>query len=106
MKMDIGIQKLCFIDVNAQCTAGSIPCRSALDINTPIPIGRNTEETVKIAGHPVHPMLIVFPLGLLGTAVIFDIIRLTHRTENGPPWPVRDRCRNHRRPAGSRIRAN
>jgi uncharacterized membrane protein len=24
----------------------------------------------------VHPMLIVFPLGLLGAAVIFDIIRL------------------------------
>lgn len=31
---------------------------------------------MKIAGHPVHPMLIVFPLGLLATAVIFDIIRL------------------------------
>jgi uncharacterized membrane protein len=27
-------------------------------------------------GHPIHPMLIVFPLGLLGMAVIFDIIRL------------------------------
>jgi uncharacterized membrane protein len=27
-------------------------------------------------GHPVHPVLIVFPLGLLATAVIFDIIRL------------------------------
>lgn len=29
---------------------------------------------VKIFGHPIHPMLIVFPLGLLGTAVIFDLI--------------------------------
>ena len=29
---------------------------------------------VKFLGHPVHPMLIVFPLGLLGTAVIFDLI--------------------------------
>ena len=29
---------------------------------------------VKILGHPIHPMLIVFPLGLLGTAVIFDLI--------------------------------
>jgi uncharacterized membrane protein len=29
---------------------------------------------VKILKHPVHPMLIVFPLGLLGTAVIFDLI--------------------------------
>jgi len=30
----------------------------------------------KVAGHVVHPMLIVFPLGLLGTAVIFDILWL------------------------------
>jgi uncharacterized membrane protein len=34
------------------------------------------ESRVKFAGHPVHPMLIVFPLGLLTTAVIFDIISL------------------------------
>jgi uncharacterized membrane protein len=34
------------------------------------------ESKTKVAGHPVHPMLIVFPLGLLGTAVIFDIIYL------------------------------
>jgi len=31
---------------------------------------------VKILRHPVHPMLIVFPLGLLGTAVIFDLIAM------------------------------
>jgi uncharacterized membrane protein len=34
------------------------------------------ESKVKVAGHPVHPMLVVFPLGLLATAVIFDIIYL------------------------------
>jgi uncharacterized membrane protein len=34
------------------------------------------QSRVKFAGHPVHPMLVVFPLGLLGTAVIFDIIYL------------------------------
>lgn len=34
------------------------------------------ESRVKFAGHPVHPMLIVFPLGLLATAVIFDVICL------------------------------
>jgi uncharacterized membrane protein len=34
------------------------------------------ESKVKFAGHAVHPMLIVFPLGLLATAVIFDIIYL------------------------------
>ena len=27
-------------------------------------------------GHAIHPVLIVFPLGLLSTAVIFDIIYL------------------------------
>jgi uncharacterized membrane protein len=34
------------------------------------------ESRTKLFGHPVHQMLVVFPLGLLGTAVIFDIIRL------------------------------
>jgi uncharacterized membrane protein len=30
---------------------------------------------VKLFGHPVHQMLIVFPLGLLGSSVVFDIIQ-------------------------------
>jgi uncharacterized membrane protein len=30
----------------------------------------------KAVGHPVHPMLIVFPLGLLASALIFDLIAL------------------------------
>lgn len=34
------------------------------------------ESRVKFAGHPLHPMLVVFPLGLLATAVVFDIIYL------------------------------
>lgn len=33
------------------------------------------ESKTKVAGHPLHPMLIVFPLGLLATASIFDAIR-------------------------------
>jgi uncharacterized membrane protein len=32
------------------------------------------ESRIKLLGHPVHPMLIVFPLGLLATAVIFDVL--------------------------------
>ncbi len=32
------------------------------------------ESKVKLAGHPIHPMLIVFPLGLLATSLIFDIV--------------------------------
>lgn len=34
------------------------------------------ESRAKLLGHPVHPMLVVFPIGLLVTAVIFDIIYL------------------------------
>jgi uncharacterized membrane protein len=34
------------------------------------------ESKAKALGHPIHQMLIPFPLGLLGTAVIFDIIYL------------------------------
>src|SRR5204862_4001267 len=30
----------------------------------------------KLFGHPIHQMLIVFPLGLLATSFIFDIIYL------------------------------
>jgi uncharacterized membrane protein len=32
------------------------------------------ESRAKLAGHAIHPMLIVFPLGLLAMAVIFDIL--------------------------------
>ena len=34
------------------------------------------ESRVKLLGHPIHPMLIVFPLGLLATAVLFDVLYL------------------------------
>lgn len=34
------------------------------------------ESRIKVAGHPLHPMLIVFPLGLLATAVAFDVAAL------------------------------
>src|SRR3954451_1321504 len=40
------------------------------------------ESKAKLLGHPIHPMLIVFPLGLLATAVIFDGIALA-RGEGG-----------------------
>jgi uncharacterized membrane protein len=32
------------------------------------------ESKAKLFGHPIHPMLIPFPLGLLGMAVIFDLL--------------------------------
>ena len=34
------------------------------------------ESRAKFLGHPAHQMLIVFPLGLLATGVIFDVIHL------------------------------
>ncbi len=39
------------------------------------------ESRAKIFGHAIHSILIVFPLGLLSTAVIFDVIYLA--TGNG-----------------------
>jgi uncharacterized membrane protein len=57
---------------------------------TPVPGDRASvlkEERMgngaKLFGHPIHQMLIVFPLGLLGMAVIFDIIRLAAGIELG-----------------------
>src|SRR5205814_319961 len=45
--------------------------------STQIVEGVDMESRVNLFGHPVHQMLIVFPLGLLGTSVVFDLIHLT-----------------------------
>ncbi|WP_420147369.1 DUF2231 domain-containing protein, partial [Spirosoma sp.] len=34
------------------------------------------ESKAKLAGHAAHPILVVFPLGLLATSVIFDGVYL------------------------------
>jgi uncharacterized membrane protein len=34
------------------------------------------ESRAKLLGHPIHQMLIVFPLGLLAMAVVFDLIAI------------------------------
>ena len=34
----------------------------------------------KLFGHPIHQMLIVFPLGLLAAAVIFDVVRIVNQS--------------------------
>jgi uncharacterized membrane protein len=39
------------------------------------------ESKAKIVGHPIHPILIPFPLGLLSTSVVFDVVHLL--TGNG-----------------------
>jgi uncharacterized membrane protein len=42
------------------------------------------ESRAKLFGHSIHQMLIVFPLGLLGMAVIFDVIHLLR----GGTWSI------------------
>src|SRR5438270_7642408 len=49
----------------------------ARSFSTQIVEGVDMESRVNLFGHPVHQMLIVFPLGLLGTSVVFDLIHLT-----------------------------
>lgn len=39
----------------------------------------------RLFGHLIHPMLIVFPLGLLGTSLVFDIL---HLTTGGTNWAL------------------
>jgi hypothetical protein len=54
----------------------------------------------KTQRHPIHPMLIVFPLGLLGTAVAFDIVGLS---EGDASWPAAPYPRYPRVPAGIQV---
>lgn len=39
----------------------------------------------RLFGHPIHQMLIVFPLGLLATSLFFDI---AHLASGNPQWGV------------------
>lgn len=43
------------------------------------------ESHAKAAGHPIHQMLVMFPLGLLPTAVIFELIGFA---VDDPIWPT------------------
>src|SRR5258705_10959842 len=44
------------------------------------------ESKAKLLGHPIHPMLITFPIGLLTTSVIFDVIGLLVNQNNTANW--------------------
>ncbi len=39
------------------------------------------ESRVKLLGHPIHPMLVVLPLGLLSIGVLFDVVYLVTGTD-------------------------
>ena len=41
------------------------------------------ESRAKLFGHAIHPILIVYPLGLLSAAVVFDVIYLV---TGNPTW--------------------
>ena len=41
------------------------------------------ESRARMMGHPIHPILVSFPLGLLTTAVIFDVV---HLLTGGARW--------------------
>ena len=43
------------------------------------------ESKAKMFGHAIHPILIVFPLGLLATSVIFDVVYLL---TSSPTWHI------------------
>jgi uncharacterized membrane protein len=45
--------------------------------------GEGMESKAKMMGHPIHPILVPFPLGLLTTSVIFDVV---HLLAGGPRW--------------------
>ena len=41
------------------------------------------ESKARVMGHPIHPILVPFPLGLLTTSVIFDVV---HLITGGARW--------------------
>jgi uncharacterized membrane protein len=43
------------------------------------------QAKARLFGHPIHQMLIVFPLGLLGTSLLFDIL---HLSTGGEHWAL------------------
>ena len=43
------------------------------------------QAKARLFGHPIHQMLIVFPLGLLGTSLLFDILFLA---TGGDHWAL------------------
>lgn len=55
----------------------SIGCSRAGPVGAPFLSNRGESWTArrKLFGHPIHQMLIAFPVGLLATSVVFDLMR-------------------------------
>ena len=41
------------------------------------------KSKARVMGHPIHPILVAFPIGLLTTSVIFDVV---HLLAGGARW--------------------
>jgi uncharacterized membrane protein len=44
------------------------------------PFSEEPAMSIKLLGHSVHPMLVSFPIGLLGASVVFDLVYLATQT--------------------------
>ena len=42
------------------------------------------KSKITLLGHPIHPMLVVFPLGLFAASVIFDVLYISTRNFDLP----------------------
>jgi uncharacterized membrane protein len=56
------------------------------------------ESKTRLLGHPIHPMVVPFPLGLLGIAVVFDPIASV-----GGEWTALARAASSMSAAGTVI---
>src|SRR5215203_7526381 len=54
------------------CNACSDTIEAGSSPPTPARRSRLMESKVKLLGHPLHPMLVVFPFALFSVAVLFD----------------------------------
>jgi len=45
--------------------------------------GEGMESKARVMGHPIHPILVPFPIGLLTTSVLFDVV---HLLAGGARW--------------------
>ena len=44
------------------------------------------QSTAKIGGHPIHPMLIPFPVAFFAGTLVTDIV---HSQSDNPFWPAK-----------------
>src|SRR5689334_21058924 len=53
----------------------------------PGPHGEHPRSTAQIAGHPIHPMLVQFPIVCFILTLVFDILYVRGQSDVGP-WTI------------------